>query len=166
MKPLSLVVLIAGSGLVLGGVACSRQAPEPAAPTKVTSATEDATRTEREQLFGTEALSPDVHWRENGFGYRIIQEGTPPKPGIGTPVRILYTGRRKDGAVFDRAEKPRDFQIGATIPGLSTGLQLLGTGGKAVFYIPPSLGYGSRKVMGIPPNSGLIFEVEVVAVNP
>jgi FKBP-type peptidyl-prolyl cis-trans isomerase len=71
----------------------------------------------------------------------------------------------KDGTVFDQSAKPVDYRIGSTIPGLSTGLQLLGTGGKAVFYLPPSLGYGSRKVMGIPPDSGLIFEVEVLAVN-
>lgn len=166
MKRIPLLVVIAGCGLVLGGASCSRPAPESPAPTNVTSAAEDAKRTERQQLFGTEASDPDVHWRENGFGYRIVQEGTPPRPGIGTPVRILYTGRLKDGTVFDRADKPRDFQIGGTIPGLSSGLQLLGTGGKAVFYIPPALGYGPRKVMGIPPNSGLIFEVEVVAVNP
>ncbi len=166
MKPIALAVVIAGSAFGLGGASCSRQAPELAAPANATSSADDARRTEREQLFGAEALGPDVRWRENGFGYRIIQEGTPPKPGVGTPVRILYTGRLKDGTVFDRAEKPRDFQIGGTISGLSSGLQLLGTGGKAVFYIPPALGYGSRKVMGIPPNSGLIFEVEVVAVNP
>jgi FKBP-type peptidyl-prolyl cis-trans isomerase len=120
----------------------------------------------RRELFGPEALSPEVKWLENGFGYRILQPGTPPKPGLGTPVRLNYVGRLKDGTVFDRSEKPAEFTVGRTISGLSTGLQMLGTGGKAVFLIPPAQGYGSRKVAGIPPDSALIFEVEVLAVNP
>jgi FKBP-type peptidyl-prolyl cis-trans isomerase FkpA len=79
-------------------------------------------------------------------------------------VRLIYTGRLKDGTVFDQSDKPSAFLIGATIPGLSVGLQTLGSGGKAVFFIPPSLGYGHRKVLGIPADSGLIFEVQLVEI--
>lgn len=125
----------------------------------------DAQRTERVALFGDEAAAADIQWRSSGLGYRILKEGTPPKPGIGAAVRIQYTGRLKDGTVFDKSAQPTEFLIGATILGLSTGLQMLGTGGKAVFFIPPSLGYGNRKVMGIPAGSGLIFDVEVVEVK-
>ncbi len=144
----------------------SRRAPEPVAPPVASAPLPDPKKAQREELFGAEASNPAIEWRESGLGYRIQNEGTPPKPGIGTPVRIIYTGRLKDGKVFDQSDKPSEFLIGATIPGLSMGLQMLGTGGKATFYIPPSLGYGSRKVMGIPPDSGLIFDVTVAAVNP
>lgn len=137
-------------------------APPPVAPVV---AEEDPKIAERRALFGDEANATGIEWRESGLGYRILAPGTPPKPGIGATVRITYTGRLKDGTIFDRSEKPSEFLIGATIPGLSTGLQMLGTGGKAVFYIPPSLGYRGAKVMGIPPNSGLIFEVEVAEVK-
>ena len=120
----------------------------------------------RKELFGDEALAKDIQWEEDGFGYRIVKEGTAPKPTLGTVVRVNYTGRLKDGTVFDHPAKPADFSIGRTITGLSLGLQMLGTGGKAVLFVPPSLGYGPRAVAGIPPNSGLIFDVDVVAVNP
>lgn len=137
--------------------------PEPPPPTP--SVAEDPKRIERETLFGAEALAPDVKWRESGLGYKIISEGKPPTPGFGTTVRLAYTGRLANGTVFDQPATPSDFVIGGTIPGLSAGLQMLGDGGKAVFFILPSLAYGNRKVLGIPPNSGLVFEVEVVEIK-
>ncbi len=147
----------------------ARQEPKPSAPPAAEALTvpadEERERNERSDRFGAEALDPAIQWRESGLGVRIQDAGTPPRPGVGTPVRLKYVGRLKDGTVFDRAETPSEFLIGTTIPGLSTGLQMLGTGGRAVFYIPPSLGYGNRKVMGIPPSSGLIFEVEVIEVG-
>lgn len=146
----------------------SRHEPTPPAANQaaalVVPTDEEAEQKARRDRFGPDALDPAIQWRESGLGYRITEPGTPPRPGVGTAVRLKYVGRLKDGTVFDRAETPSEFLIGATIPGLSTGLQMLGTGGKAVFYIPPSLGYGNRKVMGIPPSSGLIFEVEVVEI--
>lgn len=154
--------VILGSALFLAGfVACSRR------PADVPAAAQpDPAIAERQALFGADALARDIQWRDNGLGVHVIAAGTPPQPGIGDPVKLTYVGRLKDGTVFDRSDKPVEFRIGGTIPGLSAGLQLLGTGGKAVFFIPPSLGYGPRKVAGIPPHSGLIFEVTVVAVNP
>ena len=138
-----------------------RQPPTEATPV----VKEDPRRAERQAMFGPEALGPDVTWRDSGLGYHILAPGTPPTPGFGNTVRRNYTGRLADGTVFDKPTSPSAFVIGGTIPGLSAGLQMLGTGGKAVFFIPPSLGYGSRKVFGIPPNSGLIFDVEVVSIT-
>jgi FKBP-type peptidyl-prolyl cis-trans isomerase len=137
-------------------------APPPAAPPP--AVVQDPNRAEREAMFGSAALAPEIEWRSNGLGIRTMVVGTNPKPGIGARVRITYTGRLKDGTVFDQSDKPSEFLIGATIPGLSVGLQTLGTGGKAVFFIPPSLGYGHRKVLGIPADSGLMFEVQVVEI--
>lgn len=162
--------------VMLGGLvaasSCTREHNEVAStsaggtPAKEKAAAVEGARRERESMFGEEARQADVQWQENGLGYRIASPGTPPKPGIGDVVRITYTGRLRDGTVFDRTEKPAEFQIGRTIPGLSTGLQMMGNGGRATFFIPPQQGYGARKVMGIPPNSALIFDVEVLAVNP
>ncbi len=135
-------------------------AAAPAAPVA------DPKRAERAGLFGAAALKSGVEWRDSGLGYRIINEGTPPKPGIGARVKMTYVGRLVDGTVFNRSDTPSEFLIGATIPGLSVGLQMLGQGGKAIFFIPPSLGYGHRRVLGIPADSGLIFEVQIVDVQP
>lgn len=139
--------------------------PETAPAQAAAPSAADREQAERRHLFGPEALAAGVEWRESGLGYQITNPGTPPKPGIGAGVRITYVGRLKDGTVFDRSDTPTNFLIGATIPGLSAGLQMLGTGGKATFFIPPSLGYGGRKVLGIPANSGLIFDVTVVEIK-
>ncbi|HVU36459.1 MAG TPA: FKBP-type peptidyl-prolyl cis-trans isomerase [Opitutaceae bacterium] len=158
--------LIAALALLALGVTpgCEKPAPAPS------SAAADAAvaaqqRAARQAMFGAEAGAPEVQWTDSGLGYRIVNVGQPPKPGVGAQVTITYTGRLKDGSVFDQTKEPEPFSIGGTIPGLSVGLQLLGRGGKATFYVPPSLGYGPRKVMGIPPNSGLIFDVDVVSVT-
>ena len=142
---------------------CSRQQPD--ASSADTSAA-DARRAQREALFGPEALAPEVQWRESGLGYRILTPGDGPRPGIGATVRLTYVGRLKDGTVFDRSTRPTDLALNRLVAGLSTGIQLLNSGGKAAIFIPPALGYGSAKVMGIPPDSGLIFDVELLAVNP
>jgi FKBP-type peptidyl-prolyl cis-trans isomerase len=141
-----------------------REAPAPPMPASPVPVAQDPKLTERETLFGAAALAPEIEWRSNGLGIHIVNAGAGAKPGIGAQVRLIYTGRLKDGTVFDQSDKPSAFLIGATIPGLSVGLQTLGTGGKAVFFIPPSLGYGHRKVLGIPADSGLIFDVQVVDV--
>ena len=125
-----------------------------------------ALQAQREAMYGAEANAPDVQWRETGLGYRIIEEGSGPKPFPGSRIRINYIGRLKDGIVFDRSKEPTEFRIGGMIPGMSAAAQMLGNGGKGVFFIPPKLGYGGQKIATIPPNSGLIFEIEMVAVNP
>lgn len=153
------------AGFAAGAVlSCSRSEPPAPAPTRHPA--DAAAIAERKNLFGAEALASGIEWRSNGLGYHILDPGTGSKPGIGAAVTLTYTGRLKDGTVFDHEDKPMEFRIGSTIPGLSAGLQMLGSGGKAVFYIPPTLGYGARKVAGIPPNSGLIFDVNVLEITP
>lgn len=123
-------------------------------------------RAQREGMFGAEAVAPEVQWRETGLGYRIITEGSGAKPLMGTKVRLNYVGRLKDGTVFDRTQQPVQFSVGQLIPGMNAALQMLGDGGKGVFFIPPALGYGNRPFGPIPARSGLIFEIEVLKVSP
>ena len=165
MKPIVIGVTIV---TLFGGAFYwfSREQPPPAPPPAKSTQVENPEVIERRRLFGAESLVPGVQWRSRGLGLLVSDEGKPPKPGIGARVRVLYTGRTKDGTVFDRADKPREFLIGGTIPGMSVALQALGTGGKATVFIPPALGYGGVKVMGIPPSSGLIFDLNVVSIDP
>lgn len=121
---------------------------------------------EREAMFGADALSSEVQWRETGLGYHILSEGTGPKPGVGTRVRMNYLGRLREGTIFDQSKQPVDFAVGQMVPGMNAAVMMLGAGGKGVFFIPPTLGYGRRAVGPIPANAGLIFEIELVAVNP
>lgn len=164
MKRLGIAVLLVA--LFVGAYLwfAHRDAPPAPVATTAPAQVEDPKRAERVGYFGADALKAGVQWRDSGLGYLIENEGTPPKPGIGARVKMTYVGRLKDGTVFDRSDTPTEFLIGATIPGLSVGLQMLGKGGKAMFLIPPSLGYGQHRVLGIPADSGLIFEVQVADV--
>ena len=166
MRAIGIIVLL--GALAVGGwwVAVKRPADLRAEREAAEAALAAELNGAREAMFGKEVVESDVQWRETGLGYRILNEGTGAKPFPGARVRMQYLGRLKDGTVFDQSKEPVEFRIGGMIPGMSAAAQMLGTGGKGVFYIPPKLGYGGQRVAGIPPNSGLIFEIEMVAVNP
>ncbi|HVS53059.1 MAG TPA: FKBP-type peptidyl-prolyl cis-trans isomerase [Opitutaceae bacterium] len=157
-------VFVAATAVSAGWIGCSRAARDDAGPEKKIGV--DPARAAREAMFGAEALDPAVQWRASGLGYRILVPGDGAAPSVGARVRMNYVGRLKDGTVFDRSKQPVEMALSGMLAGMSTGLQLLHAGGKAVLFVPPELGYGTHQVAGIPPNSGLIFEVELVAVNP
>jgi len=159
-RALSLILI--GCGLLLAG--CG-----PSEPVVLAAPVKDEVAQRREWIFGPRALAPDITWRPSGLGIRIT------KPGEGTPplatdrVRVHYAGSLKDGRVVDdtRAKgKPLDFVLNKVIPGWTEGIQELKPGGRADLFVPPSLGYGNMGVGDIPAGSGLIFEVELIAVNP
>ncbi len=155
-------LLMVGAGLLL--VACRPQ--EPAGPV-VSEADQAALR--RAELFGDRAKDPAIVWRASGLGSKIILPGEGTSPTPTDRIRVHYLGRLKDGKVFDDTRqrgKPAEFTVNRLITGLAAALPLLKPGGQAVFFIPPSLGYGGMRSGDIPPVSGLIFEVELIAVNP
>ncbi len=141
-----------------------KEPPAPAVPEK----TEAELR--REEWFGPAiAADPAIKWRPSGMGIKIITPGEGLNPQMTDRVRVHYIGRLKDGTVFDDSHargKPSDFAVNRLIPGWSAAMPSLMPGGKGVFYIPPHLGYGGLRAGKIPPFSGLIFEVELIAVNP
>jgi FKBP-type peptidyl-prolyl cis-trans isomerase len=94
-------------------------------------------------------------------------EGPRPKPG--DTVRVHYTGWLQDGTVFDdsrRRGEPARFVLGGVIEGWNEALATMTPGTRAKLSIPPSLGYGSRRQGIIPPDSTLIFDVELLGVEP
>ncbi|HEX2251910.1 MAG TPA: FKBP-type peptidyl-prolyl cis-trans isomerase [Thermoanaerobaculia bacterium] len=103
----------------------------------------------------------------SGLQYEILQEGTGPQPGPGDRVQVHYRGTLADGTVFDSSYdrgQPATFALGSVIPGFSEGIQKMKEGGKWKLFIPPSIGYGERSSGPIPPNSVLVFEVELLDV--
>lgn len=156
---LSLLLML----LALAGCA-PKPPPAPAVPEK----TEAELR--REQYFGAEiAADKSITWRTSNLGIKIIAPGEGPLVQLQDRVRVHYTGRLKDGTVFDSSVargRPSDFAVDRLITGWSAAMLTLRPGGKAVFYIPPHLGYGGLRSGNIPPFSGLIFDLELIAVNP
>ena len=105
----------------------------------------------------------------SGLQYEIITDGTGAKPSTTSNVTCHYHGTLIDGTVFDSSVQrgqPATFPLNQVIKGWTEGLQLMGTGSKWRFFIPPHLGYGDRQVSAqIGPNSTLVFEVELIGVK-
>ena len=103
----------------------------------------------------------------------IVQDelaGTGRAAAAGDTVMIDYTGKLRDGSVFDTSlgKTPYSFILGSgnVIPGMDQGLVGMKEGGKRLLIIPPALGYGTKANGPIPANSTLVFEVSLIKVTP
>ena len=105
---------------------------------------------------------------DSGLQIEMLTEGTGKKPSATDVVVVHYEGRLLDGTVFDSSiarGEPAEFALNQVIPGWTEGLQLIKAGGKARLTIPSDLAYGPGGVRSIPPNSVLVFEVELIEVK-
>jgi FKBP-type peptidyl-prolyl cis-trans isomerase len=109
-----------------------------------------------------------VNVTQSGLQFKVLKLGTGKKPVATSKVKVHYKGTLLDGTVFDDSYSrgnPMEFELDKVIRGFQEGLMMMPEGSKFVFYIPPSLGYGDKQVGKIPPNSLLIFEVELFEVK-
>lgn len=103
----------------------------------------------------------------SGLQYKILTEGTGKKPAEKDTVKVHYKGTLINGQQFDSSidrGQPAEFPVNAVIKGWSEALQLFKTGTKVKLFIPPELAYGPTPRPGIPANSVLIFEVELLDI--
>jgi FKBP-type peptidyl-prolyl cis-trans isomerase FklB len=116
------------------------------------------------------AKKPGVVTLPSGLQYEVLVAGDGPKPGSDDTVTTHYTGALIDGSVFDSSVErgvPASFQVDGVIPGWVEALQLMPVGSKWRLVIPPSLAYGQRGAGNkIGPNQALIFEVELLSIEP
>jgi FKBP-type peptidyl-prolyl cis-trans isomerase FklB len=103
----------------------------------------------------------------SGLQYKVIKEGTGKTPAADDRVRTHYRGKLINGTEFDssyKRNKPAEFPVKGVIPGWTEALLLMKEGGKWELYIPSNLAYAERGRPSIPPNSTLIFEIELLEV--
>jgi FKBP-type peptidyl-prolyl cis-trans isomerase FkpA len=105
-----------------------------------------------------------------GVGVKTVVAGKGPVIGPNDGVNIEYTGRLPDGKIFDSTEGrgPAPLLVGQVVPGFSSALQRMQSGGRYQVHIPSKLAYGDTQPPGspIPPNSDLDFDIHVVQVVP
>lgn len=106
----------------------------------------------------------------SGLQYKVIQKGSGSvHPTARDTVKVHYHGTLIDGTVFDSSVErgqPISFPLSRVIKGWTEGLQLMVVGEKTRLFIPSQLAYGFRSIGKIPAGSTLIFDVELLAINP
>lgn len=118
----------------------------------------------------TNAARPGVTTRPSGLQYEVLKEGTGPQPTADDVVSTHYRGTHLDGSEFDATDPqgdPATFPVRGVVPGWQEALPLMKVGAKWRLYLPPDLGYGEAgSPPVIEPNEVLVFEIELVRVDP
>ena len=125
---------------------------------------------EQSQAFlAANAEKEGVQTLPSGLQYKVIQEGEGRTPGPDDSVVVHYSGSFVDGTVFDSSYdrgKPATLQMKKVIKGWKEALAMMKEGAKWELFIPPELAYGKQgRAKAIPPNSALIFEVELISIK-
>jgi FKBP-type peptidyl-prolyl cis-trans isomerase len=113
---------------------------------------------------------PGVVTTASGLQYQVLVPGNGAKPKAESTVKVHYTGTLLDGTKFDSSldrGEPAEFMLSSVVPGWTEALQLMPKGAKYKLWIPAELAYGEQGTPGgpIPPNSVLVFEVELLDMH-
>lgn len=180
------------TAISLGLVACSDDSNQATAPTEEdqvaevsqpAEAVEDAmdTAPSAEELAAVYAAAQNAYLAdysmmdgtvatESGLLYTVVREGEGEHPGPTDVVEVHYEGSLIDGSVFDSSyerDQTLQFPLDRVIPGWTEGLQYMQPGAEHILVIPPEMAYRDRTdIPDIPPNSVLIFRVELFSVTP
>jgi peptidylprolyl isomerase len=176
------VVVIAALGLGLGLGACQKSEPKDKAKKEEPGKTETATpsaanlpdkgkppQRKLKQVtppMDIKAPPADAEKTASGMSFKSLAEGTGPSPGRNDGVKILYSAWREDGSTFattEPANKPTTMYLYSTAPGFTEALQKMKVGGKAMFWLPPDIGFPG-KPRGKPET--LVYAVELTEIVP
>ncbi|WP_115717250.1 FKBP-type peptidyl-prolyl cis-trans isomerase [Gallaecimonas mangrovi] len=125
-------------------------------------------KTAGEKYLADNAKKDGVKVTKDGLQYQVLKEGKGPHPKATDRVTVNYKGTLIDGTQFDSSYdrgEPITFALNRVIPGWTEGVQLMTVGSKYRFVIPADLAYGDRDMQTIPPNSTLVFEVELLKID-
>lgn len=124
-------------------------------------------RKDGEKFLADNKGKDGVKTTPSGLQYKVVKEGTGPRPAKTNTVTVHYKGTLLDGKEFDSSYKrgqPATFPLNQVIPGWTEGVALMNTGAKYEFWIPGDLAYGAQgSPPTIPPNATLHFEVELIS---
>lgn len=124
-----------------------------------------------DEFLARNGREPGVRTTSSGLQYQVLAAG----PNSGRPagpddrITVQYRGHLLDGTVFDSSEahgRPTVIRPAMVIQGWHEALALMPVGAKWRLFIPPALGYGTSPPPAIPPNSLLIFDLEVLQTEP
>ncbi|MCX6154490.1 MAG: FKBP-type peptidyl-prolyl cis-trans isomerase [Candidatus Kapabacteria bacterium] len=137
---------------------------------QVRAAQGDAAKKKGEEFLTANKVKSGVKVTASGLQYKVNKSGTGATPKATDKVSVHYTGTLIDGTKFDSSVdrgQPIEFPVNGVIKGWTEALQLMKEGDKWTLYIPSGLAYGDQGAGGsIPPNSTLIFDVELLKVLP
>jgi FKBP-type peptidyl-prolyl cis-trans isomerase FklB len=128
-----------------------------------------ANKKESDEFLAANKAKEGVVTMPSGLQYKVLTEGTGPKPAATDSVVCNYRGTLINGTEFDSSYKrgqPVTFPVGGVIKGWTEALQLMPVGSKWQLFVPAELAYGERgggPIIG--PNSTLIFEVELISIQ-
>jgi FKBP-type peptidyl-prolyl cis-trans isomerase len=127
----------------------------------------DKNKQDAEAFLAQNKVKPGVVTLPSGLQYQVLRPGNGPSPKATDTVKVHYEGTLLNGTVFDSSIKrgePAKFRVNQVIRGWTEALQLMKVGDKWRLFIPPDVAYGPRGMGPIPPNSLLIFEVELLGI--
>jgi FKBP-type peptidyl-prolyl cis-trans isomerase FklB len=129
-----------------------------------------ANKKEGDAFLADNKTKPGVVALPSGLQYKILTEGTGPKPTAEDSVLCNYRGTLLNGTEFDSSAKhgqPIEIPVGRVIKGWSEALQLMPVGSKWQLFIPPDLAYGDRGAGNdIGPDATIVFDVELLSIKP
>ncbi len=151
-----IITVLSALSLLLAGTGCIKD-----------TGCQDKTLASEAGAIATYATSHSINGttHSSGIYYEIITVGIGPNATIMDNVKVKYTGKFLDDTVFDSDNgTPVTLQVGGTIPGWQIALQQLKEGGKIRVLIPSTLAYGCAGRTGIPGNSILYFDIELIDI--
>ena len=122
---------------------------------------------------GVAGLTPEEYISENNLDARELDNGVyivthdagnNEKPNLEDIIEVSYVGKLTDGSVFDMTDNYRTA-LNTLIAGWQVGMTEIGIGGSCTLIIPPEMGYGTSQRGPIPPDSVLIFDVELIQIE-
>ena len=125
---------------------------------------------EGEKFLAERAKEPGMIVLPSGVMYKVVSRAAAPgpQPLVSDTVTINYEGKLLNGTVFDSSyarNAPATFPLGRLVPAWQEVIPLLKTGDEIIMYTPPSQAYGERDAGDIPPNSTLIFRIQLLGVK-